>query len=307
MNSQNKMTKWKRQYRKKWKHVLYIIPILIIWFIFAIYPRIEVFPMSLYEWNPVTNRKIYKGFYYFKLMFTRNLKYTMRDIKNTCYYVAFLLVIQSVLAMILTLALRRDTKVNRFFRAFFFMPMVFSSAMVALTWSYMYDPNLGVINNILAMFSDKFPGFSFFDKDWMAILVVVIVHIWANIGYTIMILNSGLTTISDELAEAAKVDGATTWQSFWKIEFPLMLPTFLRMILMTISTGAMACEYQYLLGNKADVMTYDTLGTQLYKSLSSATNYGPVCAVSVCVFFILGGITLFQYIVMNKVENRILG
>ena len=64
MNNQTKMAKFKKAYRKKWKHVIYIMPILIWWFIIAIYPRLEIFPMSLYEWNPVTNHKEFVGLYY---------------------------------------------------------------------------------------------------------------------------------------------------------------------------------------------------------------------------------------------------
>lgn len=306
--NQNRLAKIKKSYRKTWKHVLYVMPILIWWFIIAIYPRLEIFPMSLYEWNPVTSDKEFVGLYYFKLMFTRSLKYTLRDAYNTCLYVFYLLVIQTVLAMILSVALQKSTRHNSFFRAFFFLPMVFSTSMVSLTWAYMYDPNVGIINNFMAIFQpDKYPGVTFFEKNWMAILMVVLVHIWANIGYTITILSSGMSTISDDLGEAAKVDGATPWQSFWKITMPLMLPTILRNTLLTITTGANASDYQYLLGSRAQIMEYDTWSTILYKNITMATDYGPVCAMSVVFFFVLGGLTIFQFVAMRKVEDAVLG
>ena len=299
---------WKKAYRKKWKHVLLVTPILVWWFIIAIYPRLEIFPMSLYEWNPVTNHKVYVGLYNFKMMFTRSLDYTLRDTWNTCLYVIYLLIIQTLLAMILSVALQKNSKHNSFFRAFFFLPMVFSTSMVGLTWAYMYDPNVGIINNMLAIFNpEKYPGFSFFAENWMAILVVVLVHIWANIGYTLTILTSGLNTISDDLGEAAQMDGATKWQSFWRITIPLMLPTILRNTLLTITTGAAASDYQYLLGNSAQIVEYDTWATLLYKNLTMAVDYGPVCAMSVVFFFVLGAITIVQFISMRKVEDRILG
>jgi len=278
------------------------------WFIIAIYPRLEIFPMSLYEWNPVTNHKEYVGLYYFKLMFTRSLDYTLRDTWNTCMYVFYLFIIQTALAFILSLALQKSTKHNNFFRALFFLPLVFSTSMVSLTWSYMYDPNIGIINNILAIFQpDKYPGFSFFTENWMAILVVVIVHIWANIGYTITILTSGLNTISDDLGEASKVDGANKWQSFWHITVPLMLPTILRNTLLTISTGATTSDYQFLLGNRGQIVDYDTWATLLYKNLTMATDYGPVCAMSVVFFVVLSALAIIQFVAMRKVEDKVLG
>lgn len=308
MNNQTKMAKFKKAYRKKWKHVIYIMPILIWWFIIAIYPRLEIFPMSLYEWNPVTNHKEYVGLYYFKLMFTRSLDYTLRDTWNTCMYVFYLFIIQTTLAFIISLALQKSTKQNNFFRALFFLPLVFSTSMVSLTWSYMYDPNVGIINNFLAIFNpDKYPGFSYFTENWMAILVVVIVHIWANIGYTITILTSGLNTISEDLGEAAQVDGASTWQTFWHITVPLMLPTILRNTLLTISTGATTSDYQFLLGNRGQIVEYDTWATLLYKNLTMATDYGPVCAMSVVFFVVLSVLAIIQFVAMRKVEDKVLG
>ena len=308
MNNQTKMTKFKKAYRKKWKHVIYITPILIWWFIIAIYPRLEIFPMSLYEWNPVTNHKEFVGLYYFKLMFTRSLDYTLRDTWNTCMYVFYLFIIQTTLAFIISLALQKSTKHNNFFRALFFLPLVFSTSMVSLTWSYMYDPNVGIINNFLAIFQpDKYPGFSYFTENWMAILVVVIVHIWANIGYTITILTSGLNTISEDLGEAAQVDGANRWQTFWHITVPLMLPTILRNTLLTISTGATTSDYQFLLGNRGQIVEYDTWATLLYKNLTMATDYGPVCAMSVVFFVVLSVLAIIQFVAMRKVEDKVLG
>ncbi len=301
-------SRMRKAYQTKWKHVIYVMPILIWWFIIAIYPRLEIFPMSLFKWNPVTSERTYVGLYYFKLMFTRSLEDTMQNAWNTVLYVFYLFVIQTTLALILSLALQKNTRRNSFFRAFFFLPMVFSTSMVSLTWSYMYDPNIGIINNFLAIFQpEKYPGFSFFTKNWMAVLVVVLVHIWANIGYTITILTSGLNTISEDLGEAAQMDGATRWQRFWKITVPLLMPTILRNTLLTMTTGAAASDYQVLLGNRAQMMDYDTWATILYKNLTMATDYGPVCAMSVVFFFVLGGLAILQFVVMRKVENSILG
>lgn len=306
--TQDRKAKIKKKYNMVWKHVVWLIPFYAVWFVLSVYPQLEVFPMSLYEWNPVTNVKEFVGLHYYEMMFGLRLGDTLRNAWNTVLYVLYLLVIQSVLAMILTVALRKNTRHNRFFRAFFFMPMVFSGSMVCLTWSYMYDANLGVINNIMAMFDpEKYPGVSFFSVNAIAVLCAVIVHIWHNMGHPITILTSGFNTVEEDLAEAARVDGATKWQSFWKIEIPLMLPTIMRMVLLTILTGAMASSYQVLLGNMSVVADYDTFGSLLYKSILSATDYGPVCALSVCMFFVVGGITLIQFVSLRKIEDAILG
>lgn len=308
MTKEDKKAKRRKAFRNVWKHVLWLIPLYIIWFILAVYPQLEVFPMSLYEWNPVTNMKEFVGLYYYEIMFDLRWSDTLRGIINTVLYVVFLMVIQTSLAMILSVSLRKNSRHNKFFRAFFFLPMVFSGSMVCLTWQYMYDPNLGVINNIMAMFDPTtFPGVSFFSSNAIAILCAVIVHIWQNMGHPITQLTSGMNTISDDLDEAARVDGATKWQSFWRIEIPLLLPTIMRMILLTILTGTMANAYQVLLGNRSIVEDYDTFGAQLYKGMFTALDYGPLCALSVCLFFVLGAVTLIQFVSLRKIEDKILG
>lgn len=306
---QDKKAKWKKQYNTVWKHVLWLLPFYIVWFILSVYPQLQVFPMAFFKWNPITNVKEYVGWHYFDIMFNLRLEDTMRNTWNTVLYVIYLLVIQSVLAMILTVALRKNTRHNRLMRAFFFMPMVFSGSMVCLTWTFMYDPNLGVLNNIMALFDPtNYPGFSFFGTNAIAVLCAVIVHIWHNMGHPITILTSGFNTVEADLAEAARVDGATKWQSFWRIEIPLMLPTIMRMILLTILTGAMASSYQVLLGNMSEVADYDTIGSLLYKSiLNNPTDYGPICALSVCMFFVVGALTLLQFVSLRKIEDKILG
>ncbi|MBO5071268.1 MAG: sugar ABC transporter permease [Roseburia sp.] len=308
MSQKVNLNKIKLKYKRKYKYVVWILPSLFGLLLLSVYPRLQIFPMSLYKWSPVSSIKEYKGLHYYKMMFQYNIDNTLLYAKNTIMYIFFLFAIQTVLSFLLALALQKNTKHNRIFRAFFFLPMVFSSTMISLTWAYMYDPNLGIINALLGKLSvDGFPGFSFFQKNWMAVLCIVIVHIWANIGYPITILTSGLNTISEEVMEASRIDGANAWQSFWKITFPLMLPTALRLSLLTVSTGAMASDYIVMIGSRSMEKDYDTWAAVLYKGVLNSTDYGSLCAKCVVMFFVLAVFSLIQYLALRKVENAVLG
>ncbi len=297
----------KKQYRKKWKYVLVLLPILF-WFVYLrIYPNLQVFPLSLYDWSPLKTSKEYVGFENFYILFTVKKAEFMPRVMNTILYVVFLLVIQTALGLILTLSLRKNTRRNSFFRAYFFLPMVFSSTMVSLTWSFMYDPNLGVLNTILGKLGvEGYPGHNFLLNSTTAILCVVLVHIWANIGYPMMMLLSGLTSISDDVLEAAKIDGANKWQTFWSIEFPMLLPTLLRMMLLTITTGSMSVDYIYMIGGTFGT-TFDTWSSWMYRQTLGGTSYGMVSAAGVVLFFILATVSVIQYVAMNKVEKKMFG
>lgn len=292
-------------YRRKWKYLLVLLPILF-WFVYLrIYPNLQVFPLSLYEWSPLRTEKTYVGFRNFDILINVRADEFFPRVLNTVLYVFLLIGIQTVLALILTLSLRKNTKINSLLRTYFFLPMVFSSTMVSLTWTFMYDPNLGVINAFLGKLGiEGFPGHDFFQNNAIAILCIVWVHIWANIGYPMMMLYSGLTSISTDLLEAAKIDGASEWQIFRRIEFPMLLPTLLRMLLTTITTGAMAVDYIYMLGGNYGT-SYDTWSSWMYRNTLNGTSYGLISASGVLLFFFLGTVSLVQFLAMNKVEKKL--
>lgn len=300
------MTK-KRLFRK-YKYILYALPVLIIWFVISIYPHLEVIPLSLFKWSPFSTNKEFVGLYYYKVMFTNQWRETKQYIANTLIYVLDLLVIQTALALSLAMALQKNTRHNRFFRAFFFLPMVFSSVMISLTWRYIYDPNLGIINTVLGKLGvDGFPGYNFFSSNWKAILCIVFVHMWSGIGYAITIFISGRQTISEDLIEAAQIDGGNSWQIFWKITFPLMLPTILRSTLLTLSTGAMAYDFVLMLGSRLSDTSFDTWACTIYKETTVESNYGMTSAKSTILFVALLIICLIQYLATKKAEDAVLG
>ncbi len=298
----------KRAYVKKWRYVLYMLPVIFLFGLFVYYPRLSVIPLSFYKWGPYSFTKEYVGLFNYKMLFEARLNETLGYIGNTVIYVAGLLVIQTLLAFILALALQKNTRGNKFFRTYFFFPMVLSSTLVSLTWSYMYDPNLGIINSLLgALGVNGYPGVNFFATNVTAILLIVLVHIWAKIGYPMMVLTSGLSTVSGDLEEAAKIEGANRWQIFWKITIPLMLPTLLRLSLMTISTGVMASDYVVMMGSRSSVRDFDTLSAYIYKKTLMSSTYGEVSAISVCLLVVLSVVSLVQFVSLKKVENSILG
>lgn len=308
MNNKKTTQILKQKYNRKWKYVLTVLPILFFYVLFAIYPNIQILPMSLYKWSPIRTAKEYVGLHNFEILFRVQWEDTIERIGNALLYIVGLFVIQTVLALILAVILQKNSRKNNFFRAYFFLPMVFSTTMVSLTWAYMFDPNLGVINTVLGLFGvEGYPGTNLFAENWQAILLIVLVHIWANIGYPMTILISGLNTISGDLNEAATVDGANSWQIFTKITFPLLLPTLLRLSLLTITTGAMASDFIVMLGSRNSMVSYDTLASWMYKQTLLSTDYGLVSAAGVVMFFFLAIASLIQFVAMQKVENKILG
>ena len=286
-----------------YKYLLFILPGFIIWFVLAVYPNIEVFPLSLYRWNGISKAKIYLGLQNFDTVLS-NPNFKISFI-NTVFYVIFLFVIQTIIAVLLSIILKENTAHNRFFRTLFFLPLVFSSVMVGLTWGYMYDPNLGVLNQLLPKLGlQGFNNFNWLGEPVRAIFFIVLVHIWASIGFPITIITAGLQTIPETLYEAINVEGASSMQTFSYLTFPLLLPTLLRVTLLTVISGAKAFDYVFLMGSTLSDSPFDTWSVYIYRSLQNQ-NLGLPAAIGVLLGIILFVIFLIQYVITKRVEESV--
>jgi len=281
-----------------------MLPGLIVWFVLAIWPHLQVFPMAFYKWNGFSSNKVFVGWQNFE-SFYRSSGF-MVGLKNTVLYVLFLFVVQTVLSVVLAVVLKRNTRLNRFFRTFFFLPLVFSSVMVGLTWGYMFDPNLGMLNQIFGALGIKsLESFNWLGEPVRAIFCIVMVHIWANIGYPLTILTAALQTIPDDLYEVSEIEGATSMQQFRKVTLPLITPALLRITLLTVITGAMAFDYIIILGSSVGTANeFDTWAVKIYQGLLGP-NLGVPAAIGVFLGAVLFIIFLIQFVFTKKAEDAI--
>jgi raffinose/stachyose/melibiose transport system permease protein len=286
------------------KYFFLILPSLIAFFVLGVYPNLQVFQLAFYKWNGISKKKPFVGLQNFET-FLNSPKF-VEGLMNTVFYILFLFLLQTVVAILISVTLKRNTTHNKFFRTFFFLPLVFSSVMVGLTWSYMYDPNLGVLNQLLTNIGlDGFKSFNWLGDPARGVLCIVLVHIWANLGYPITIITAGLQTIPDSLYEAAEVEGANPLQTFRKVTLPLLLPILMRVTILTITTGAMAFDYVYLMGGSTGGSSpFDTWAVGIYRSLGG-TNIGMPSAQSVILSIVLFLVFLLQFVVTKKVEDSI--
>lgn len=290
------------------KYYLVAIPLLVFWFILHIYPNIEIFGISFYRWNGLSNNMTWLGLQNFKVIFKSD-QWFKKYFFNTSSYVVYTVVIQTILAMMLALVLRKSNPRNNFFRALFFLPIVLSSVAIGLTWSYIYDPNVGLLHSFFeALGLDKLAGFQYISGRYQALFFIALVGIWSGIGIPITLFTAGFQSIPEEIYEASALDGANGWQTFWGITLPQMVPTILRVMMLTISGAAMAFDLVLLLGGSQllNVREFDTWSVAIYKAMVADTNYGMVAANSTVLAVFLFIICLVQYIMTKKAEDSYL-
>jgi len=126
----------------------------------------------------------------------------------------------------------RLARLRGVFRTVFFVPVVTTLVAVAVVWRYLYHPRFGVLNYLLALI-----GLG--PLDWLgdprlAMPAIIIMSVWKNFGFNMVIFMAGLQSIPERVYEAASVDGATTWQQFWRVTLPMLAPTFVFVGVMTL-------------------------------------------------------------------------
>ena len=222
----------------------------------------------------------------------------MTALKNNLIYTVLTVPIPIVIAMILAVLIHSKVYLKDYFKVSFFIPYISSIIAVAAVWSALFHPSLGPINQFLLDIGISNPPKWLVDPK-MSLVSVAIISSWAALGYTIIIYLAGLTNISEELYEAAEIDGATGLQKFLKITIPMLRPTtFFLFITMLIGSFKVFDIISFLTeggpNNSSTVLVF-----KIYEEGFTNYNMGYASAISWLLFAIIGLITAMTW-KMNK-------
>ena len=208
-----------------------------------------------------------------------------RALLNSLLLAAGFILIQHPLAIVVAAVLDKlGGKAESFFRCVYFIPNVISVAVIAYLWKFIYNPDFGLLNNIIKMFGGK-GDTNWFDAD-KAIWAVLVVLIWHGFGWGMLIYYTGIKNIDPTLYEASEIDGATKVQTFFRVTLPLMKPVIQVNVTMAVISALKQMETVYLLTNGGPNNTTQFTANYLYQQAFKAFKYGYGNAIGV-VFIIL--------------------
>lgn len=229
-------------------------------------------------------------------------------LKRTLIFAFFVTTIQFTLGLIIALVLNQKLRGRTFFRTLYFMPVILGVAIQGLIWRLFLLPGGGPVAKFFELFGvqSEFLG----GQPNEAFAWVIVVQIWANVGITMVIFLAGLQTISSEYYEAARIDGANSWQLFRNVTWPLLTPSVNTNILLNIIGSLQAWQlFLVLIGyrNGTQVLGYLVYAQgfgQTSGSTSSAFRQGFAAAGSIVLFFLVLIIGLSAQYVVNRREQR---
>ncbi|RKZ00219.1 MAG: sugar ABC transporter permease [Candidatus Hydrothermota bacterium] len=297
--------------------LLLLAPALIILLVFKVLPIILAFRFSFFNWG-IAGSKGFVGLRNYKIMFQDPLFW--RSLLNTFYYAIVTVPLSMIFSMIIAALLNRGIKALGVFRTIYYLPVVTSLVAVSVVWKWLYDPTRGLFNQIL-----QFLGLS--PLQWLqeyrgifelilgkelplllkgpslALFSLSILGVWRSLGYNVVIFLAGLKNIPKVYYDAAKVDGANTFQTFWHVTVPLLSPTtFYVAIMTTITSFQMFAPVWTMTGPPPGGPLHSTLVIIYYLFRRGFEEYliGYGSAIAFVFFLIILAITILQRKYLEK-------
>lgn len=242
--------------------LLVLLPILAWYALFSFRVNLMGLRMALIDYKLLDpGNSPFVGLRHFETIFTE-YKLFWTAVTNTLTYAVLVNISMIPIALTFAYCLANVKRGRTFYQWTLYLPVVVSMAAIALLFRFMMDPDVGVLNRLLT--AAGLPRSKWFTSSWSAMYSVVLVGVWKAVGVYIVLFTAGLLNIPQEIYDAALVDGANPWQTWWKITLPLLAHTF-KLVLVLVTIGSL----------------------QVYMSAFILTNGGPGTATTMISQFIL--------------------
>lgn len=222
---------------------------------------------------------------------------------NTFVYTGVTTVFKLALGMWLALLLNREFRAKRYARAFILLPFIIPTVLSTFAWKWMFDPTFSVINWCLWRLGLISQRINWLGGEYLALTSVIIVNIWRGVPFYAISLLAGLQTINPELQEAAAIDGASAWQRFWKVTWPLLLPVTMVVVLFSVIQTFADFQLVYVLTGGGPANATHLFATYAYQIGVGAGLLGQGAAISLALFPVLLVVVVFQLWYIRRTET----
>lgn len=277
---QEQRTKQRRYRFHSLSPILFVVPALVFYGTFVVYPVLSALTLSFFNWDGISPTRDFVGLHnYMQLFFHDPVFWTA--VLNTFKWTALSLVLPTTLALTLAIVINLPLAGRTMIRTLIYVPSVLAGIAVATMWVWLYNPNFGLINAML-----KLVGLPSWAMNWLgnyriALYSVFVPALWRRTGLYMVIFLAGLQGIPTQLLEAARIDGANAWQAFWHVTVPSLRQTFI--IVATLTTVNSLRAFDVVFGMTAGGPANKTqiLASWSYFKSFNINNYGEGMAVSV--------------------------
>jgi raffinose/stachyose/melibiose transport system permease protein len=265
---------------------VFMLPAVILFAGIIIIPIIMSFIYSLQDWNGITEPK-FIGFNNYIELFTSKSAGFPKTTLNALLLAVLSVFIQLPLSLALALMISKGIKGERFFMTVFFIPVLMSTVVIGQLWLKIYNPNYGVLNVLL----DKIGLHSLAKTAWLAepktvLLAAFLPNLWQYVGYHMLLMYAGIKSVSPDVIEAARIDGANDWQINTRIIIPLLKPVIKICVIFAVTGSLKTFDLIYVLTRGGPDHASEVPSTLMVNMTFDESRYGYGSAIAVMIIFL---------------------
>ena len=276
---------------------VFLFPSLIGFIAFYAVPAVRGLMISFTDWDLLTEPTNVGLANYERLLTDREFR---NALKVTFQYVLYNIPLQTSIAVVIAVMMDRLTK-STLVRGILLLPWLMPNVIVALLFLWLLDPSLGIVN--AAIEGMGFEGFGFFGNLKQAMPTIAGVNIWRHVGYTALLIFAGLQTIPASLYEAAAIDGANEWQSFWGVTVPLLRPVLAFVLVTSVIGSFQIFDTVAVTTEGGPINVTEVLNWLIFERAFERFDMGYATTVSMALFVMLIIVSLIQMRLLRADES----
>ena len=273
------------------KGIIFVLPALLGTLIFIVIPIFCSFALSFTEWDLLGDIK-FVGFDNYISVITQ--KEFINIFVNTVVFAFSVTVFAVIIPLIIAAVINSKIRGSEWFKTINFVPFITPAVVIAIVWSWIFDPYIGAVNTLLRT------HYTWLFDTRLAMPVLIFISVWKLIGYNVVLFLTGFSTIDKSLYEAAKIDGAGANNIFFGITLPLLKPTTYFVMLVTTISSFQVFDLIYVMTSGGPQDATNVIVYSVYKYAFEYFDIGKSCALAYILFFIIFILALLQ----NKVASN---
>lgn len=268
--------------------------------VFFLWPLVRTVYMSLTDW-PLLGPAHFIGFDNYVQAF-QNTQF-VHAVGFTLLYTIVITPILLILAFALAYLVRRRTRAARVLQTIYFVPVVIGLASGSYIWEFMWRSDIGPAAQLLGSVGLVDPTANYFASFGTAFVIVLGMVTWKVVGLQMLLVLSGIQGIPDEVAEAARIDGANSWQSFRYITLPLLRPTLALVLVFSVAGSLLAFDQFYIMTVGGPSGSTLTAVYEIYRTGFVQFHVGYASALSILLMIVLGIVSAGQMLLLRNTDN----
>ena len=287
--------------RGRYAAILFLLPAATVYGLFILYPLVRGVLLSFTN-NTGGPTDQFVGLQQYRTLIHDST--TRGALWHTIVYACVVLVVQTGLGLLAASVLARRERIRRTVSSLLLLPALISPVMASFIWSYLYRPD-GGINQLLGDISLRA-----FQQIWLgnpsiALYAIAVVNIWMFVGYSCIIFLAGYAGIPRDLLDAAEIDGATRWQRFRRVEWPMLAPALTVNVTLSLIGSLGVFDFPLVLTNGGPINSTNTLALLIYQDIFNNSDFGMGAATAVLLLLLVVVISTGASVLLRRRERAL--